>query len=64
MLGALVKKVFGGNKQQRDMRALMPIVAQINEEYEKLHNLSDEQLRAKTDEFRQTTRRQEMGCRR
>ena len=52
MIKTLVQKIFGGNKQERDMRVLQPLVTQINEEYEKLHDLPDEDLRARTEEFR------------
>jgi len=52
MLKTIVKKIFGGDKQQRDMRVLWPQVEQINLEYEKLHDISDEDLKSKTDEFR------------
>ena len=47
----LLKKVFG-DSQERLIKKLWPIVDQINAEYEKLQSLSDEQLQAKTDEFR------------
>ncbi len=47
----LLKKVFG-DSQERQIKKLWPIVDQINAEYEKLQSLTDEQLRAKTDEFR------------
>lgn len=42
-----------GNKQRRDMRKILPMVEVINEWFEEYQSLSDEQLRAKTDEFRQ-----------
>ena len=48
---ALLKKLFG-TKHQRDIRALRPLVARINEEEERLRALPDEALRAKTNEFR------------
>ncbi len=51
MLGNLVKKIFG-DKNTRAMKDLWPIVDQINEEYEKLQNLTDDELRAKTQEFK------------
>lgn len=52
MLKSLVQRIFGGNKQERDMKVLWPIVERINEEYEKLQDMTDEELRAKTEEFR------------
>jgi preprotein translocase subunit SecA len=50
MLKAL-RKLFG-SKHERDVKQLMPLVGEINEHYDKLQVLSDEQLRAKTEEFR------------
>lgn len=50
MFGFL-KKIFG-NKQERDIEELRPVVAQINEEYAKLKSLSHDELRHKTIEFR------------
>jgi len=51
MIGNLIKKVFG-TKHDRDVKKILPFVAEINEHYEKLHNLTDEELTGKTDEFR------------
>jgi preprotein translocase subunit SecA len=56
MLKTLIRKIFGGNKQARDMKILLPVVERINEEYEKLQGLSDEELRKKTEEFRERLR--------
>ena len=47
-----IAKVFG-TKHERDLKALMPIVEEINEIYEGLSSLSDEELRGKTSEFKQ-----------
>jgi preprotein translocase subunit SecA len=51
MFGFL-KKLFG-NKQERDIVEIRPIVDLINEEYHKLKDLSNDELRNKTLEFRQ-----------
>jgi preprotein translocase subunit SecA len=51
MFGFL-KRLFGGSKQDRDIKALRPLVAKINEEFDKLPDLSHDQLRGKTSEFR------------
>ena len=45
-------KVFG-SKEQRDIKKLQPIVNQINSLENSMQALSDEQMRAKTDEFKQ-----------
>lgn len=52
MLGFLTK-IFGGHKSERDIKAIAPLVKQINEEYEKLQSLSNDDLRGKTQDFRQ-----------
>jgi preprotein translocase subunit SecA len=41
-----------GSKQARDMRRILPIVDEINRWFEQYQSLSDEELRAKTDEFK------------
>ncbi len=44
---------FFGNKHERDIKRIQPIVAEINRIYVTLRDLSDEELRAKTVDFRQ-----------
>lgn len=46
-----ISKIFG-TKSSRDIKQLLPIVDQINAEYEKLKSLSNDELRNKTIEFR------------
>jgi len=48
----LIKAIFG-DKQTKDLKKLWPIVDEINEEYEKIKNLSDDELKAKTQEFKE-----------
>lgn len=50
MLGNILTKLFG-NKSDRDMKALQPVVDKVNAEFQKLQNLSDQELRGKTKEF-------------
>ncbi|WP_231460345.1 preprotein translocase subunit SecA [Pedobacter sp. Leaf132] len=50
MLGFLAK-VFG-SKSERDIKGIQPLVVKINEEYAKLSSLSNDELRAKTIEFK------------
>ncbi|MCZ2392281.1 MAG: preprotein translocase subunit SecA [Chitinophagales bacterium] len=45
-------KLFG-NKSNRDIKEVMPYVYAINEHFEKLHSLSNDQLRNKTQEFKE-----------
>ncbi|WP_199118095.1 preprotein translocase subunit SecA [Pedobacter sp. ASV28] len=52
MLGFLAK-IFG-SKSERDIKALQPIVVQINEEYGKLASLNNDELRNKTTQFKET----------
>jgi preprotein translocase subunit SecA len=50
MLG-LIKKLFGG-KHEKDVKALQPLVEEINQHYEECQKLPDDELKAKTVEFR------------
>ncbi len=52
MLKAAVK-TFLGNHHKREAKRLEPIVAEINELVDEYASLSDDQLKAKTDEFKQ-----------
>lgn len=47
----LLKKVFG-TKHDKDVKALLPVVEEINKVFVTLSSLSDDELRAKTQEFR------------
>ena len=40
----VLKKLFG-NKSDRDMKELMPIVGKVNAEWNKIKNLSNDELR-------------------
>jgi preprotein translocase subunit SecA len=51
MIGALARKFFGSANDRR-LRAYYPLVDAINALEPELEKLSDEQLRARTDEFR------------
>ena len=52
LINALVAKVFG-TQNEREVKRLMPRVEAINALEPEMQKLSDEELRAKTDEFRQ-----------
>ncbi len=55
MLESLTKgiaKVFGGTKTEKDLKLLTPYVGKINAEYEKLTNITDDQLRGRTTELK------------
>ncbi|HEY4800261.1 MAG TPA: DEAD/DEAH box helicase, partial [Bacteroidia bacterium] len=47
----LIGKIFG-NKNDRDLKPLWPIVDQVREEFEKLQSVSNDELRAKSAEFK------------
>ncbi|HET7434673.1 MAG TPA: preprotein translocase subunit SecA [Thermoanaerobaculia bacterium] len=55
MIDKLLTLVFG-SKHDRDVKAMRPIVAQINALEPKISRLSDDELRAKTTEFRERLR--------
>jgi preprotein translocase subunit SecA len=52
LINTLLGKVFG-TKNERELKRLMPEVEAINVLEPQMQQLSDDQLRAKTDEFRQ-----------
>src|SRR5512139_205213 len=51
MIGNLVKKIVG-SKNERELKRIQPVVDRINQFEAGIQPLSDEQLRAKTSEFR------------
>jgi preprotein translocase subunit SecA len=48
----IFKKVFG-DKHSKNIKELDPVVIEINEFYEQVKDLSDDELRGKTQEFKQ-----------
>jgi len=53
--GVILKKLFG-TKSDRDLKAIMPYVDQINEIYARFDQLSNDELRAETDRLKNTIR--------
>ncbi|MDX1532517.1 MAG: preprotein translocase subunit SecA, partial [Rhodothermales bacterium] len=51
MLNAL-KKLFGGDQNEREIQRLQPLVDEINAYAERFQHLTDAELQAKTDEFK------------
>lgn len=49
-------KLFGGSKSDKDVKRVLPIVTEINRIYAELQSLSNDELRNKTQEFRQRIR--------
>jgi preprotein translocase subunit SecA len=52
MINTILTKIFG-SQHERDVKKMLPIVAAINEMEPQIKALSDDQLRAKTAEFRE-----------
>ena len=52
MIG-LLSKIFGGKKSDKDVLRIQPIVAEINRYFEEFSSLTNDELRNKTQEFRQ-----------
>ncbi|MCB2199160.1 preprotein translocase subunit SecA [bacterium] len=57
---SLLTSLFG-TRHDRQNKKVLPIVERINDVYESLHSLSDEELRAKTTEFRERIRSEMEG---
>ena len=51
MLGIL-SKIFGGNKSEKDIKHIQPIVEEINRHFAAFQSLTNDELRGKTVEFR------------
>jgi preprotein translocase subunit SecA len=58
VLGAIVKKVVG-TKNERDLKKLRPLVDKINSLESTVKTLNDQELKSKTDEFRNRTEKGE-----
>ena len=51
----ILDKILGtflGNKSEKDIKKLLPVVDQINQEYAKFADISNDQLREKTQELK------------
>ncbi len=48
-----IAKIFGGSAQERSLKELQPIVEEINTHFQSFASLSHDELRGKTNEFRQ-----------
>ncbi len=48
----LIKKLFG-DKHEKDLKVLWPIVSEINDHYETIKNLTNDELKNKTNEFKE-----------
>ncbi|MCH7578027.1 MAG: preprotein translocase subunit SecA, partial [Chloroflexi bacterium] len=52
MVLGTIKRALGGDYNEKELRKLRPIALQVNEWTEEMADLSDADMRAKTDEFR------------
>ena len=52
MLG-FISKLFGGSKSEKDVKKIVPLIAKINTFFTQYQSLSNDELRNKTNEFRQ-----------
>ena len=51
-----ISKLFGGSKSDKDVQQIRPMVTKINEFFQSYQQLTNDQLRGKTHEFRQRIR--------
>ncbi|TRY09926.1 preprotein translocase subunit SecA [Proteus mirabilis] len=58
MLGKIVTKIFG-SRNERAIRRMRKVVAQINQLEPEFEKLTDDELKAKTDEFRERLKKDE-----
>ena len=49
----ILTKILGGNKSEKDVKKIEPQVAQINQFFEQYQTLSNDELRNKTNDFKQ-----------
>ena len=49
-------KIFGGSKSEKDVQRINPMVTQINDFFSTYHQLTHDELRGKTNEFKQRIR--------
>jgi preprotein translocase subunit SecA len=52
-MAGILSMLFGGNKSEKDVKVIKPYVAKINAFYDQYQTISNDELRGKTQEFRQ-----------
>jgi preprotein translocase subunit SecA len=52
-MAGFISKIFGGNKSEKDVKKITPQVEKINNFFAQYQSLSNDQLRNKTNEFRE-----------
>ncbi|MEI8074674.1 MAG: preprotein translocase subunit SecA [Bacteroidota bacterium] len=48
-----ISKLFGGNKSEKDVQSIMPIIQKVSVHFQEYQNLSNDALRSKTIEFKE-----------
>ncbi|HWJ26204.1 MAG TPA: hypothetical protein VNS32_06655, partial [Flavisolibacter sp.] len=51
-MASFLSKFFGGSKSEKDVKAILPFVKEVNEYFEQYRSFSNDALRNKTNEFR------------
>src|SRR4029079_165050 len=51
-MAGILSKLFGGNKSEKDVKQITPYVGMINEFFTQYKSLTNDELRAKTTEFK------------
>jgi preprotein translocase subunit SecA len=51
MIG-IIQKIFGGSKSEKDVKKIYPVIEKINQHFQSYASLDNDQLRNKTQEFR------------
>ncbi|MEI7812694.1 MAG: preprotein translocase subunit SecA [Ignavibacteria bacterium] len=57
-----IKKIFG-DKHSKNLKEMIPVVEEINEHFEKLKELTDDELKAKTTAFKEKIQSETAGLR-
>ena len=52
-MAGILAKIFGGNKSEKDVKKISPYVGEINEYFQSYQSLTNDELRHKTQFFRQ-----------
>jgi len=50
---SLFSKLFGGSKSEKDVKKIQPLVGEVNQHFASFQSLTNDQLRNKTEQFRQ-----------
>jgi preprotein translocase subunit SecA len=52
-MAGIFSKLFGGNKSEKDVKVITPLVLKINQHFQAYNSISNDELRNKTVEFRE-----------